>query len=163
MRRFLSVILMLFSVAARAQTMCVRDSSLVLSLDGGVTGEGIGGNRDENIWWVDFSYGRVYGESTCLSVKESLGQTNSGAYYGVNEYANTPIQAIAGLNGFDDEGTERKQCWCRLTHPAVSLWVLGRSHGASGACPTNCINDCANFMKNNNNNLRSGLFKTVGL
>ena len=114
------------SVGAIAQTMCVRDKSLVISLDKNVGGTGYGGNASEMIWWTDFPYGRIYGEATCLSAAEGLGRTTGmGAYYGVEEYATTPITAEAGLSGTDANGNDRKYCWCRATHPVSSRWVFG--------------------------------------
>jgi hypothetical protein len=113
------------SVGAIAQTMCVRDKSLVISLDKNTGGTGSGYNASEMIWWTDFSYGRIYGEATCLSAAEGLGRTaGTGAYYGVEEYATTPITAEVGLNGKDANGDERKYCWCRATHPVSSRWVF---------------------------------------
>ena len=116
------------SVGAIAQTMCVRDKSLVISLDKNVQGTSYSSNKSEWIWWVDFPYGRVYGYATCLSVEEGLGlTTGQGAYYGVDDYASTPITAEAGLSGTDTNGNERKYCWCRATHPVSSRWVFANA------------------------------------
>ena len=120
-----TLIMCVFSVCANAQTMCVRDKSLVISLDKNVQGTSHSSNKSEWIWWADFPYGRIYGDATCLSAEEGLGRTGTmGAYYGVDDYAKTPITADAGLSGTDANGNERKYCWCRATHPVSSRWVF---------------------------------------
>ena len=125
MKKLFFILSLIVPAIATAQTMCVRDKSLVISLDKNVGGTGSGSNASEMIWWTDFSYGRIYGEATCLSAAEGLGRTaGTGAYYGVEEYATTPITAEVGLNGTDANGNERKYCWCRATHPVSSRWVF---------------------------------------
>lgn len=162
MKRLILLFFILAPVWANAQTMCVRDKSLVISLDKNVQGTSHSSNKSEWIWWVDFPYGRVYGDATCLSLEEGLGQTSVGAYYGVEEYATTPITAEAGLSGTDTNGNERKYCWCRATHPVSSRWVYSRAYHASSACTSYCADYCGDGVRTNSA-LRGGVFGSVGL
>ena len=163
MKRLILLFFILAPMWANAQTMCVRDKSLVISLDENVAGTGYGVNASEMIWWTDFPYGRIYGEATCLSAAEGLGRTTGmGAYYGVEEYATTPITAEAGLNGTDANGEERKYCWCRATHPVSSRWVYSRAYHASSACTSYCADYCGDGVRTNSA-LRGGVFGSVGL
>ena len=141
MKNLFVILFAILPIVATAQTMCVRDNSLVISLDVSIIGTGSGANASESIWLSDFPYGRIYGESTCLSLDEGLRQTTSGAYYGTGEYANTLITAETGLSGLDANGNERKYCWCRMTHPFLTPWVFNRDMGnscADGGCPSIC-------------------------
>ena len=164
MKNLFVILFAILPIVAAAQTMCVRDNSLVISLDVSIIGTGSGANASESIWWSDFSYGRIYGESTCLSLDEGLGQTSTGAYYGADEFANTLITAEPGLSGLDANGNERTYCWCRLTHPATSAWTL--KENLSQRCSTNCAAACGRDAYTNHytgNSFRAGLFKTIGL
>ena len=142
MKNLFVILFAILPIVAAAQTMCVRDNSLVISLDANINPSSKGGSNDaESIWWVDFPYGRIYGEGTILSETEGLGQTTSGKYYGTGEYTNTLITAEPGLSGLDANGNERKYCWCRMTHPFLTPWVFNRDMGnscADGGCPGIC-------------------------
>ncbi len=167
MKKILCVVLIcMASVVANAQTMCVRDKSLVISLDKNVQGTSYSNNKSEWIWWVDFPYGRVYGDATCLSAEEGLGRTTGqGAYYGVDDYASTPITAEAGLSGTDTNGNERKYCWCRATHPVSSRWVFVSASADSSACASLCITaygGCAGSVRDRPE-VRGGVFESVGI
>ena len=152
------------SVGAIAQTMCVRDKSLVISLDKNTGGTGSGSNASEMIWWTDFSYGRIYGEATCLSAAEGLGRTaGTGAYYGVEEYATTPITAEAGLNGKDANGDERKYCWCRATHPVSSRWVFNGLRPSASECASWCAYLCGSNVQASAAAIRGGVFGSIGI
>ena len=164
MKNLFFILFTFLPIVAAAQTMCVRDNSLVISLDVSIIGTGSGANASESIWWVDFPYGRIYGEGTILSETEGLGQTTFGAYYGTGEYTNTLITAEPGLSGLDANGNERTYCWCRMTHPATSAWTFKEKNSQS--CATNCAARCARDSYTNHytgNSFRGGLFKTIGM
>ena len=164
MKNLFVILFAILPIVAAAQTMCVRDNSLVISLDVSILGTGYDAKATESIWWSDFSYGRIYGESTCLSLDEGLGQTTSGAYYGTGEYANTLITAEPGISGLDANGNERTYCWCRMTHPATSAWTL--KENLSQLCSKNCATVCGRDAYTNHYTggaFRVGLFKTIGL
>ena len=78
MKRLISIFLIIIPMNIFAQTMCVRDKTLIISLDSSIVGTARGSNSTEAIWWVDFPFGRIYGESTVLSAKENLLLRNSG-------------------------------------------------------------------------------------
>ena len=156
MKKVFFLLFTVLPVVATARTMCVRDNSLVISLDKNINGTTSGYSKTEPVWWVDFPYGRIYGEATVLSAAEGLGRTNTqGSYYGIDEYANTPIVAEAGLSGVDANGNERKYCWCRITHPVQSLWVFEQPTSA-------CTSYCAGIVQNYDS-MRHGLFKSIGI
>ena len=165
MKNLFFILFTFLPIVATAQTMCVRDNSLVISLDGNINTSSKGSSNDEeSIWWVDFPYGRIYGEGTILSETEGLGQTTSGKYYGTDEYANTLITAEPGLSGLDANGNERTYCWCRMTHPATSAWTFKEKNSQS--CATNCAAACGREAYTNHYmgpSFRVGLFKTIGL
>ena len=162
MKRLIWLFFILAPMWTNAQTMCVRDKSLVISLDSGIQGTAYGHNPSEWIWWVDFPYGRIYGDATCLSLEEGLGQTSVGAYYGTDDYAKTPITAEAGLSGTDANGNERKYCWCRATHPVSSRWVFSSTRPSASECVSWCAYLCGSNVRTSSA-MRGGVFGSVGL
>ena len=143
-----------------ALTMCVRDDSLVISLDKIFLGTGSGYNASEMLWWTDFSYGRIYGEATCLSEAEG-GKPSGGMGVITNSNGKMLSQDIpAGLKNTDADANERVYCWCRMTHPASSRWVYNNTSSAL-LCASNCARYCAGFT-NDVHDLRGGLFGSVG-
>ena len=165
MKKILLCALLFLPVAVIADTMCVRDSSLVISLDPTIVANGTGSDVINSVFWGNFPYGHIYGEATCLSAEEGLGRISGlGSFYGVGEYEKTLITAKKGLSGLDANGNERKYCWCRLTHPVASAWVFNREF-------TDCANDCLALYYGcrvqlgviEGKNLRSGLYSSIGL
>ena len=142
--------------------MCARDNVMVLAFDPQIKMTKSGYNAAEWSWWTEFSFGRIAGTSTCLSSTESLGQTKQGSYYGAGTYASTFITADSGLSGTDANGTERRTCWCKMTHPVTSQWVLRIVESSI----QNCTNGCANYCGSEIGNLitlRKGVFEAIGL
>ena len=143
--------------------MCARDDTMVLVFDKDIRGSGSGHNKTEWTWWVDFPYGRIAGEATCLSAAEGLGRTSGqGVYYGTGDYSSTPITAESGLSGTDSDGNDRKYCWCKMTHPVSSRWVFYYASADSSACASNCANYCGHNIPLNSA-VRGGVFNSVGL
>ncbi len=143
MKRILILVGLFLPLSVGAMTMCTRDRSLVISLDPSINGTSYDKNNSEWKWWVDFSYGRVYGDATCLSAAEGLGRTTGqGAYYGVEDYAKTTITAEPALSGLDADGNERMYCWCKMTHPASSRWVFNNANASASACVSMCSDYC---------------------
>ena len=146
-----------------ATEMCARNDTVIIPLEAANKGVSSGSNKNEFTWWVDFDFGRVYGYSTCLSADEGLGNIGTiGGYYGKGEYANTFIDAEPGLSGNDANGKERKYCWCKMTHPASSRWVLSEGFGSASYCVSHCASNCG-YNVQADAALRSGLFGSVGL
>lgn len=153
MKKILFTILLFLPTYANSDVMCVRDNTLVISLDASIKGETAFSKN--GIWAIDFPYGRIYIESTCLSTTETMGQTAAGGIYGTGEYKNTLISAEPGMRGTDTNGNERGVCCCRMTHPAQSSWVVLFNFNTSASCNNNC--NCGS------SNIRGAIFSTVGL
>lgn len=153
MKKILFAILLFLPTYANSDVMCVRDNTLVISLDASIKGEKV--LLKDGIWATDFPYGRIYGEYACLSTSETMGQTAAGAIYGTGEYKNTLISAVRGMKGTDSDGNERGICVCRMTHPAISSWAILANYRSSGSCNNSCF--C------NHNSVLSRMFNSVGL
>lgn len=153
-------------LVAVADTMCVRDNTLVISFGGGEKKLSQGYSIDSAIFWQDYDVGRMYGEATCLSAEESLGRVSGyGAFYGVGEYENTLVSAEKGLRGVDKNGNERKYCWCRYTHPVASAWVFNAENNSATDCASSCFSydyfgSCAAMGRPG---VRSGALRSIGL
>ena len=161
MKKILIIIMLaLVPCVGGALTMCVRDSSLVVSLDQSINGSTNGNNASEMVWWAEFSYGRIYGEATCLSAAEGGKPSGSMGVYTNADGVMLSQDVPSGLKNKDADGNDRGYCWCRMTHPASSRWVFNNSNSASN-CASNCANNCANNA-HSNAALRSGLFGSVG-
>ena len=143
-KTLLLVLLLLTSTGAYATQMCARKDTTVIPLDGFVSKTtGSSYNKDEWIWYIEFEYGRVHGISTCLSYADiaeiegvdvnskpspSVLSTNSDKLQGRSEYYNGDPS---------DPLNERTHCYCKLTHPMSSYWILNRDWG------NRCIEECS--------------------
>ena len=159
MKKILFTILLFLPTYANSDVMCVRDNTLVISLDPGINGTQIYSKNWK--WAVEFPYGQIHGESTCLSTTETMGQSDIGASYGTGEYSNTLISAYPGFSGTAPDGNERTICCCRMTHPAQSAWVILSHFSSATLCANNCTSGCSYI--NIKGNIRSEIFKTIGL
>ena len=146
---------------ANALDMCVRDSSLVVSLDSTIPGDTTSYNAAEMIWWTDFQYGRIYGEATCLSEAEGGKPIGDRGSQLNTKGEMIPLDASwSGLSGNDANGNSREYCWCKITHPVSSRWVYH--------CPLaviNCINHCADYCGKSvkvYEDIRASLFESIG-
>ena len=173
MKKYIVAIMILFiPCVTYALTMCARDDSLVISLVGGTNG--INGsnkyNASEFTWRVDYNYGTILGEATCLSAAEGGQPSNAGDGSGVmtnvdgEKLPHSIPKALRGRSEANAENpdlsTERTYCWCRMAHPASSRWVFQFSYSAA-YCTSACANYCANNA-NGNVAWRSALFRAVG-
>ena len=166
MKFLLCLILLFVPITVFADTMCVRDKTLVLSFGGGEKRLSQGYSIDSAIFWQDYDVGRIYGEATCLSAEEGLGRVSGyGAFYGVGEYENTLITADKGLRDVDANGNERKYCWCRYTHPVASAWVFNAANNSAQDCVNNCFGydyygSCSSMSRSV---VRGGVLRSIGL
>lgn len=144
MRKIIFLIALVLPICAYATDMCARDDTMVLVLDSKVGGSGSTLNKDEWSWVALYTYGRIQGESTCVSTQEKQ---------------NGDIQP--GLSGTDANGNPRGSCFCKMTHPVVSGWVGTQAWGMDG-CVLNCVYSCGQAA-GTNINFRQLLFDTVGL
>ena len=166
MKRIFVFLMLFVPIAVIADTMCVRDSSLVISLDSSNASGVFGFDPNNSVSWADLPYGRLYVEGTCLSVEEGLGQTAAGEFYGIGKYEKKIIVAEKGMSGTDVNGNERVYCWCRLTHPASSAWVMFQSYDSWAKCKSSCISgdyySCGSMLRYGAI-LKSGMFRSIGL
>ncbi len=155
MQKIICVLCCLITFGAGATEMCAHNDTIVVPLDATVPGTSNGNNAVEWMWWATFEYGKIYGTATCLSPAE------------VTELLPSDDDELLGRSGKDataeSEGTadNRTQCYCKLTHPMSSRWVLSIGCGSAADCASNCASICAcyaPFLVG----LRSGLFGSVG-
>lgn len=166
-KTLLLVLLLLTSTGAYATQMCARKDTTVIPLDGFVSKTtGSSYNKYEWIWYVDFEYGRVHGISTCLSYAgiaeiegvdvnskplPSVLSTNSDKLQGRSEYYNGDPS---------DPLNERTHCYCKLTHPMSSYWILHQNGGDYVSCTNECSFRCQE-MTQVNTDKRKLLFRSV--
>ena len=153
----------LLSLPSVATEMCARNDTVVIPLDATVNGTGRGQDGTESMWWTIFSYGRVYGLSTCLSADEG-GAPNGGMGTTKNSKGQTlpNDEALAGRSGTDADGNERRYCWCKMTHPMSSLWVFSVDFGSASYCSSTCTSNCGALVQSSAA-LRGVLFGSVGV
>lgn len=144
MRKIIFLIALVLPICAYATDMCARDDTMVLVFDSNVGGAGSTLNQVEWSWVASYTYGRIQGESTCISTQEKQ---------------NGDIQP--GLSGTDANGNPRGSCFCKMTHPVVSGWVETQAWGMDG-CVLNCVYSCGQAA-GSNINVRQRLFDSVGL
>ena len=169
MKKYILATLILFiPCVTYALTMCARDNSLVVALNSGIAGDNTQTfKRDEFTWRVNFEYGTILGEATCLSEAEG-GKPSGSAGVMTNvdgEMLSHDIpkgyKGTSPANADNPElSTERGHCWCRMTHPASSRWVFQSPTNAAG-CSLNCANYCATYASNYAS-WRSAMFNSIG-
>lgn len=107
MKRFFYMFLMLCPLCVFATDMCARDGTMVFVFDPRSSSNGYKMSYDGWVWTRNFAFGNIAGEATCVSDAE---------------VANNAMGA--GLDGADADGNPRINCYCRMTHPMMSDWVL---------------------------------------
>ncbi len=161
MKKIVLILCLFVTLPTIATEMCARNDTIVIPLDSNVGGSSSGNNASEATWWAIFSYGRIYGLSTCLSEAEGGKPSGSMGTYKNSKGEMLPQdEALAGRTGKDADGNDRGYCWCKMTHPAFSRWVFSGSASAPN-CASSCANNCGYYAQNNAA-LRSGLFGSVG-
>jgi len=142
------VLLTLLAAPALATTMCAEDDVIAIVLDPTVNGTNYTYNADLFEWSAVFPYGTVWGIATCLD-KSGTG--------------NVAVSDLRDTNGELVVGGERTgvNCWCKMTHPASSLWVFRNANGSVADCRSNCANNCGNNMRDNAA-FRGGVFGSLG-
>ena len=131
-----------------ATELCVSNDVVAIILDSSIpVAHGNSGDAPyaregvaTNEWEVHTSYGIIRGVSACLS--DNHNQTVWTAYT-----ANGGVLIDNGniVVGGEDNGD---WCWCRLSHPVVSKWVIrGRpSDWPTGSCYWRCADNCRYFF-----------------
>ena len=125
MKKIVLILCLFVTLPTIATEMCARNDTIVIPLDSNVGGTSNGNNAAEATWWAIFSYGRIYGLSTCLSAAEGGKPSGSMGVYTNDKGQMLPQdEALAGRTGKDADGNDRGYCWCKMTHPAYSRWVF---------------------------------------
>ena len=150
MKQILFMCCLFIPFCAFSTDMYARDDTMVFILDPYITAQTSSGSNVYWEWYAVFSYGRIAGESTCLSQQERENITYS--------------ENIAGLHGTDENGNERRFCYCRMTHPLASPWILYANEANASDCISYCSNArcAATFLSNGYVNVRKGLYDSVG-
>ncbi len=134
--------------AANSAQMCAANTTTTIVLDPTVGGLSYTYDAPTYTWQTSFSYGTVNGVAACLS--SAYGKTYAQSYAGLTDNGATVVGGE--LNG--------QHCWCRMTHPAVSLWVFSHSNSSTSDCASYCTNYCGNYVRYNSD-FRAGLFGSV--
>jgi len=91
-------------------------------------------------WGVNASYGTFSGTSACLSTNYGLGDLKAYTENGGVLVDNGTI-----VTGGEDHGL---YCWCKMLHPAVSLWVFRTKDNQDlSHCLRYCSDYCAHGLQ----------------
>ena len=169
MKKVLAILICTLTLNAHATEMCARDDTVVVPLDATLNGNGTdnGSNQIEWIWWVTFSYGRIYGYSSCLSLQDIRDIENNQKLSSVPDILSSNDTKLLGKRGYynDDNSVpenERKYCFVQMIHPMLSQWVhTGYHPGAEKTCYDACHRFSASYV-NGNHLLRLNIFDSVG-
>jgi len=134
-----------------AATMCSKNDTITIMLDpsiGDSSNSTYGYSTAQSTWWTAFPYGTVRGISACLSSK--YGQSLGGAVADLHD--NNALVVGGETNG--------EHCWCKMTHPAASLWVFNYTSGSASGCADGCAAGCG-YNVQYGSVMRSGLFGSV--
>lgn len=134
----------LFAIPTYAVDMCASENAIVFVLDPSIGSSSSSYDVPTSTWRVVFSYGTITGISACLNYYNSsqTGEANNGTVLGGEQL------------GY--------RCWCKMTHPAVSKWVLGYDFGSgagTSGCVANCPARCTSVL--GGESYRKTLFKTI--
>ncbi|MCQ2581641.1 MAG: hypothetical protein MJ170_01515 [Alphaproteobacteria bacterium] len=135
----LTIVGAVMTTATYAGTMCSNNDYLTVVLDPTIEGTTYTYNAGAMTWKTVFPYGNVSGIAVC--------NDTSGSY----AVSSTTEQVETG----------GKMCWCKMTHPAVSLWVFHRAYSSSSDCADYCANYCGLAVQHYSV-FRSGVFSSVG-
>ena len=150
MKKIIMIIALMMPMIASAATMCSKNDTITIVLDPSIAGNSTGTNAYYSLWRTSFSYGTIQGITACLSTNK-----NSSTGTTVADLHDNNTLVVGGE-------TNGPYCWCRMTHPALSLWTYQYSLGTLIQCQQNCVANCANAVKNSSSSLRQGLFGSVG-
>ena len=151
----------MFIGSAHATEMCAKNDTVVIPLDATVKGDGKNYNAIEWMWWSEYTYGNIYGISTCLSLQEVRDIQNDSTYI-VRTYAvlNSDDDTLIGRLGNDKNGNQRLYCHCKMIHPMSSNWVE-MPQGSCSAQP--CVDVCSNYAFGpGGTDYRTNMFNSIG-
>ena len=135
-------------MVAHATTMCATDDTIAVVLDPMINGSSNSYNADLFEWNTTFSYGTVFGIATCVDTAGSSNQV---------------VAELKSSDGTVATGGERsgRYCWCQMTHPARSRWVIRSAYGSVDDCGAGCASYCGSDGRNLSG-FRSAVFGSLG-
>lgn len=163
------ICLVFISLGAYATEMCAHRDTTVVPIDATVNSIAGGGfDKVEWVWFNNYSYGKIYGTATCLSLQEIrdiVGDQNIKYIY-FPYILPTDDYELMGRSEYYNGDTsnseyERKYCFCKLTHPMSSQWAF--NSGISSA--STCKDFCADYCVRNSHagvDFRTILFRSIG-
>lgn len=147
-------IICLMTKSVFGATMCVKNDTISIILDPGIAGTSYSYNTASSTWWTWFPYGTIRGISACLS--SNKGKSYGGYVAGLTD-TNPDTGVTAPVVGGETNGLH---CWCKMTHPASSLWVFADSRSSAVECAGSCANACGHLARVYSD-FRAGLFGSV--
>ena len=151
MKKLILIIALIMPMMAQAATMCSKNDTITIMLDpsvGNSTNSTYGYSTANSTWWTAFPYGTVRGISACLS--SNYGKSLGGAVADLHD--NNELVVGGETNG--------EHCWCKMTHPAASLWVFYSTYSSASDCAYYCASRCGSNVRGDSA-MRSGLFGSV--
>ena len=102
MKKIFIILLCMITLNANATEMCARNDTVVIPLDATITGNSHSSNPVEWIWWVNFSYGTIYGGASCVSKKEIMmySDWNGSGKPTIGSALNIASDELIGLSGY---------------------------------------------------------------
>ena len=150
MKRIIVMIMVavMATFGANAAQMCADENTTTIVLDPSIQGIGYTYDTPSFTWQTNFSYGTINGVAACLT--SNYDQVRGGAVAGLTDAGETVVGGE--LNG--------AHCWCKMTHPAASLWVFFYTYGSGSSCAGSCAYNCGYHVRNRSG-MRGGLFGSV--
>ena len=145
------MVVAVMAVPSFATTMCVQNDNVAVILDPSTNGTTNSSDNNVGTWSTTFNWGTVSGISACLT--SAYGKSMGGT---VSQLTDDGARVIGG----ERNTTTKKYCWCKMTHPAVSLWAFNCAYGSASECASNCAAGCGRIVQSNSS-LRAGLFGSV--
>ena len=132
-------------IAHAADTMCVKPTTTVVTLDPEINGTALSSNVTTGSWSTEFSYGIISGVAGCLS---------SASYAGT-----IPVDQSSVIISYSAPNTSRG-CYCKMLKPIESKWVAvtNNANGQNTKCPALCASNIATTAS-----VRRGLFGSITL
>ena len=130
-------------VTTNAETMCVRDDTVMVVLDETTFTGTYAGNSNNMTWTATFPYGKISGIASC---------NGTG---GVGMYAVSNTEFATTITG--------SHCWCKMLKPVASKWQYQGSLVSISNCKSNCAGLCGSRTGPESGlTSRSNLFGSIG-
>ncbi len=161
MKLYLCLFLCLFTIGAGAVTFCVKPDVIALGISSlkipTVTSYS---GFDWSAYVPEF--GTIHGISSC----SDKGGDNSVNLHGcrIGSYWGHVAAKGEDVNNNYYGRADGKSCWCKMTHPVESGWIL--VHIYTDVCVSDCAKNCGNYLKSTSPDHASTLrcmLATVGL